>query len=73
MIIFGPIMQMLSENGWSSYRIRKERVLSEGTLSRLRNGQDVSTATLNILCRLCRCQPGDLISYVPDDLSEERE
>lgn len=71
MIIFGPIMQMLSRNGYSSYRLRKEKLLSEGTLSRLRNGEPINTTTIDTICRLCECQPGDIISYVPDQEAKE--
>lgn len=72
MIAFANIMQLLTQNGWSSYRLRKERLLSEGTMSRLRNGQPITTETIDTICRLCRCQPGDLIRWVPDD-QDERE
>jgi putative transcriptional regulator len=65
-------MQLLTQNGWSSYRLRKERLLSEGTMSRIRNGQPITTETIDTICRLCRCQPGDLIRWVPDD-QDERE
>lgn len=73
MIVFGPIMKMLSENGWSSYRLRNEKVIPEGTLSRIRSGRPITTSTIDTLCRLCRCQPGDLISYVPELEKEERD
>lgn len=73
MIVFGPIMKMLSENGWSSYRLRNEKVIPEGTLSRIRSGRPITTSTIDTLCRLCRCQPGDLISYVPESEKKERD
>ena len=66
MIVFGPIMQMLSEHGYSSYRLRKEKLLPEGTLSRIRNGEPINTTTIDTICRLCDCQPGDILKYVPD-------
>lgn len=69
MIIFADIMQLLAENGYTSYRIRKEKLLSEDSLTRLRNGKTVTTATLDVICRLCHCQPGELIAWEPD--SEE--
>jgi len=70
-IVFADIMQLLAQHGWSSYRIRKERVISEGTMSRLRKGQPVTTETLDVICRLCQCQPGDLIRWVPDLQKEQ--
>lgn len=71
MIVFGPIMQMLSEHGYSSYRLRKERLLPEGTLSRLRNGSPINTTTIDTICRLCDCQPGDIMRYVPDQREQD--
>lgn len=71
MIVFADIMQLLAQHGWSSYSIRKERVISEGTMSRLRKGQSVTTETLDVICRLCQCQPGDLIRWVPDSQKEQ--
>ena len=66
MIVFANILKLLSENGWSTYRLQKERQISNGTIARLRAGQSVSTETLDTICRLCGCQPGDLIHYEPD-------
>ena len=73
MIIFGPIMKMLSENGWTSYRIRNEKVLPEGTLSRIRSGKPITTSTIDTICRLCHCQPGDILRYAPDSRKKEQE
>jgi putative transcriptional regulator len=70
MIIFSPIMQMLSDAGWSSYRLRAEKVLSEATMSSIRRGGTITTATIDTICRLCRCQPGDLMHWAPDAGSE---
>lgn len=71
MIVFGPIMGMLSEHGYSSYRLRKEKLIPEGTLSRLRNGDPINTTTIDTICRLCDCQPGDILTYVPDGKEQE--
>lgn len=67
MIVYNNIIQKLSEAGWSSYRIRREKVLSESVVSRIRNGESITTVTINRLCQLCNCQPGDLMCYMPDE------
>lgn len=66
MIVFLDVLTRLSENGWSTYRLVREKVLGNSTISRLRSGQPVTTETIDTICRLCRCQPGDIIRYVPD-------
>ncbi len=71
MIRFEDPLKKLSDSGWSTYRLQKERQISNGTISRLRAGQSISTDTLDTICRLCHCQPGDILSYEPDP--EERE
>ncbi len=67
MIVFQDIMARLNEKGWTSYKLRKGSILPEGTLTRLRHGQPITTETIDTLCRLCDCQPGDLMRYEPDE------
>lgn len=71
MIVFNDILKKLADNGWSSYRLVKERVLPNSTIITLRAGRPIKTTTLDTICKLLNCQPGDLLSYVPD--SEEKE
>ena len=70
LIVFANILEMLSEHGWSTYRLQKERQISNGTIIQIRNGRHISTRTIDKLCELCECQPGDLIRYVPDQQGE---
>ena len=67
MIVFNNVLQLLSDNGWSTYRLQKERQISNGTISRLRAYQSVSTDTINTICKLCHCQPGDIMTYVEEE------
>ena len=65
------ILTKLKEIGYSSYRLRREKVLGEGTLQQLRIGSTkISVETLNTICTLLACQPGDLLEWVP---SEEKK
>lgn len=73
MIVFDDVLKRLSDNGWSTYRLRKEKQISNGTIDRLRAKQSVSTDTIDVICRLCHCQPGDIISYVDTPEEVERE
>ena len=62
-----PIMPALKDAGYSSTRLRRDRLVSERDMQRLRHGGIPSHGLLDTLCRLLDCQPGDLIAYVPDD------
>lgn len=61
------ILERLKSVGYNTNRLRREKLLSESTLQKFRNGQIVSTDNINNLCGLLGCQPGDILEYVPDD------
>lgn len=60
------VLELLKNNGYTTYRLRKEKILGESTIQKMRNETLLSWAELNTVCRLLDCQPGDLIEYVPD-------
>ena len=60
------ILAALKEKGITTYQIRKEKLLSESTVQKLRAGVGVSWENLETLCQLLECQPYDLIEYVKD-------
>ena len=60
------ILALLKSKGYTTYRLRKDKLISQGTLQQIRNGELVSWANISRLCELTGCQPGDLVEYVPD-------
>ena len=61
------IMAALKEKGYSSTRIREERLIGQSYLQQIRHNELVSWKTIDTLCRLLECQPGDIIEYIPDE------
>ena len=63
------IMEALKNKGYTTTKIRNEKIIPEGTLTKLRNndGAPVSTATVNTLCSILKKQPGQLLEYIPDE------
>ena len=61
------VMKELSERGFTSTRMRKEKILSEATMQNLRKGKGITTDTLNTICIILRCQPSDVLEIVPTD------
>ena len=57
------VLTVLKEAGYNTNRIRKEKIMGEAMLQKLRSGQLVSWATLETICGLLDCQPGDLLEY----------
>ena len=60
------VLAALKEAGYSSYKIRKEKLMGEATLQKIRNNEPVSWENIATICRLLNCQPGDILEYVPD-------
>lgn len=60
------VLEALKEAGYSSTRLRKEKLMGESYMSQLRHGGMVSWKTIETICRLLNCQPGDLVEYAPD-------
>lgn len=61
------VLAALKEKGITTYQIRKDRLLSESTVQKLRAGVGVSWENIETLCRMLECQPGDLMEYAPEE------
>lgn len=60
------VLAALKEKGYNTNRIRTEKLLSQSTLQKFRNGEGVSWENIETLCALLECQPGDLLEYVEE-------
>ena len=61
------VLDALKEKGYSSYSLRKEKLLSESTIQKLRNGEGVAWDNLDTLCRLLECDISDLLEYQKEE------
>jgi putative transcriptional regulator len=60
------VVDALKAKGFYPQKIRKEKLLSESTMTKLRRGEPVSWENLEMICKLLECQPGDIIEYIDD-------
>lgn len=56
------VLKVLKEKGYPSTRLRKEKILGEATIQRLRHNKSVSFEVLSKLCDLLDCNIGDIIT-----------
>ena len=67
-IKYDKLFKLFEEKGITTYKIRKENIVSQGTLTKIKNGNgSIDTRTIDKICRVLNCQPGDILEYVPDD------
>lgn len=60
------VLSALKEHGFTTYRIRKEKLLSESTVQKLRKQEPLAWENIETLCRLLDCQPSDILEYVKE-------
>lgn len=65
------VMAALKEKGYTSTKIREEKLLGQSYLQQIRHGELVSWKTIDLLCKLLQCQPGDIVEYIPDEPTVE--
>ena len=61
------ILALLKECGYSSYKLRKENILGQATIQKLRLGGLPSWNELNTICKLTNSKIEDLVEYIPED------
>ncbi len=61
------ILAALKAAGYNTNRIRKEQLLSQSTLQKLRNKEPLAWKNIETICKLLNCQPGDIMEYIPEE------
>ncbi len=67
------VLALLKERGFTSYRMRKDKIMGERTIQQLRDGQLVSWDNIAKICEMLNCKPGDILEYVPDEETAESD
>ena len=70
MISYSPFWKTLEKSKENWYTLTVKHRISSSTLHRLKNNTDVSTRTLNDLCRILQCRIEDILEYVPSDADQ---
>lgn len=73
MIKFDKLWVTLKEKNISQYTLIRNYNISNGQLDRLRKNANISTYTLNSLCRILDCRIEDICEYVPDPVKEDTD
>ena len=67
MIMYTKLWKTLEENGISQYALIKQYKISTGQLDRLRKNENVSTHTLDMLCKILHCRLEDIAEFVEEE------
>lgn len=58
------VLAALKEAGYTTTRLRKEKLLNESAIQYIREGKPVGAKALDNICMLLDMQPGNIIKYV---------
>lgn len=67
MIVFDKLWETMEKKGVSTYTLRETYNIESRTIRRLRANQNVTTDTLNKLCRILDCGLNELAQYKSDE------
>ena len=60
------VLAALKEKGFSTYRLRKDKIFGERVIQQLRDQEPVSWEVLGRLCSLLGCDIGEIITNIPE-------
>ena len=66
MIVYERLWKTKKEKGISQYKLINEYRVSQGQLDRLRKNANVSSHTLNQLCKILQCRIEDIAEYIDE-------
>lgn len=66
-IKYDKLLKLMEEKGVTSYTIKKDNIIGQATFKKIKEGGDIDTRTIDKLCKLLNCQPGDIMEYVEDE------
>ena len=61
------VLEMLKEKGYSSTRCRREKILSEVSMQKMREDKMIGINSLESICNILKCQPNKIIEWIPDE------
>lgn len=59
------VLSALKERGYTTYKLRKDKLLGERVIQQLRDGSPVSWEVISRLCDLLSCDVGDILTHTP--------
>lgn len=65
-IKYEKLFDLMKKKGLTTYKIRQENIISQGSLTAIKGGKTVTTETIAKLCKALECQPGDIMEYTEE-------
>ena len=60
------VLAELKKKGINTNKMRLEKLLSESAIQRLRKNASINCESIDKICKMLDCQPGEILEYIPD-------
>lgn len=67
------VIEELKKAGYTTYTFRKNSLFSNSTVQKIKSNQPISWDNINRICKLLKCQPGDILEYIEDENEDEKK
>lgn len=71
-ISYKKLFALMEEKKIKKYHLRQQGIHA-AVMDKLVKGKNVDISTIDKLCRILQCQPGDILEYVPDEEAMDHE
>lgn len=66
-VSYNKLWKRLVDLKMSKSDLRKATGLATGTMTKLRRDEDVSMDALKRICKVCKCNIGDIMDFISDE------
>ncbi len=66
MISYAPMWETMRRKNITTYNLIQDYKFSRGTLDSLKQGRNISTATLDDICKILDCRVEDVLEFIPE-------
>ena len=63
MVSYAPLWKTMQEKGITTYTLINQYKIQSKTIYNLKHGKNVTTATLESLCKILNCTPNDILTF----------
>lgn len=67
MILYTKLWETMKKKGISQYALIKKYKISPAQITRLKRNESVSTHTIDIFCKILKCDLTDIMEFINDD------
>ncbi len=71
MISYDVLWQTMKKRGITQYSLIKNYNISPAQITRLKRNESVSTHTIEVFCKILRCNVEDVMKYTDDENTTE--